>query len=98
MKSSNEQSHFLQLVFKYAAKKMLGYEESKDQQKLRDSYKAFMDGLISFPLNIPGTPFHACLQVINCYCCCSSFGILFILKDRCSLYQQEKKNIFIINI
>ncbi|XP_027107097.1 cytochrome P450 87A3-like [Coffea arabica] len=51
-----------ELVFKYAAKKMLGYEESKDQQKLRDSYKAFMDGLISFPLNIPGTPFHACLQ------------------------------------
>ena len=24
-----------------------------------------MDGLISFPLNIPGTAYHACLQVLN---------------------------------
>ncbi|XP_027158107.1 cytochrome P450 87A3-like [Coffea eugenioides] len=51
-----------ELVFKLAAKKILDYEESKAQKKLRDSYKAFMDGFISFPLNIPGTAFHACLQ------------------------------------
>ncbi|KAJ4727013.1 Cytochrome P450 [Melia azedarach] len=31
-------------------------------QNLRGNFKAFMDGLISFPLNIPGTAFHACIQ------------------------------------
>ncbi|KAK1364285.1 putative abieta-7,13-dien-18-ol hydroxylase [Heracleum sosnowskyi] len=32
------------------------------KNNLRGSFKYFMDGLISFPINIPGTAFHACLQ------------------------------------
>ncbi|KAK8622636.1 hypothetical protein V6N13_117544 [Hibiscus sabdariffa] len=31
-------------------------------QNLRDNYAAFIQGLISFPLNIPGTAYHKCLQ------------------------------------
>ncbi|GMH26598.1 hypothetical protein Nepgr_028441 [Nepenthes gracilis] len=50
------------MVFEYFAKEMMGYDESKTPKKLRDSYNAFMRGFISFPLNIPGTAFHACLQ------------------------------------
>ncbi|KAJ9680925.1 hypothetical protein PVL29_020047 [Vitis rotundifolia] len=50
------------MVFEYFAKKLFGYEEAKASKKLRESYKAFLDGLISFPLNIPGTAFHACLK------------------------------------
>ena len=52
-------------MFEYFAKKLFGYEEAKASKKLRESYKAFLDGLISFPLNIPGTAFHACLKVRN---------------------------------
>ena len=55
----------LQMIFKYLAKKLISYDESKASRKLRENYKAFMDGLVSFPLNIPGTAYHACLQVLN---------------------------------
>ncbi|XP_021281077.1 cytochrome P450 87A3-like [Herrania umbratica] len=51
------------MIFEYFAKKLIGYDENMDpNRKLRDSFQAFMDGLISFPLNIPGTAYHACLQ------------------------------------
>ncbi|KAK4578389.1 hypothetical protein RGQ29_028487 [Quercus rubra] len=51
-----------EMIFKYLAKKLISYDESKASRKLRENYKAFMDGLVSFPLNIPGTAYHACLQ------------------------------------
>ncbi|KAK1558908.1 hypothetical protein Q3G72_008102 [Acer saccharum] len=38
------------------------YDESKQAKKLRENYKTFKDGLVSLPLNIPGTTFHACMQ------------------------------------
>ncbi|KAF3952299.1 hypothetical protein CMV_022133 [Castanea mollissima] len=51
-----------EMIFQYFAKKLMSYDESKASRKLRENFKAFMDGLISFPLNIPGTAYHACLQ------------------------------------
>lgn len=51
------------MIFEYFAKLLIGYdEEMAPKGKLRDNFQAFMDGLISFPLNIPGTAYHACLQ------------------------------------
>ncbi|XP_022769705.1 cytochrome P450 87A3-like [Durio zibethinus] len=51
------------MIFEYFAKILIGYdEEMAPKGKLRDNFQAFMDGLISFPLNIPGTAYHACLQ------------------------------------
>ncbi|GMN33594.1 hypothetical protein TIFTF001_044815, partial [Ficus carica] len=50
------------MIFKYFAKKLISYDETKASKKLKDNYNAFLDGLISFPLNIPGTAYHACLQ------------------------------------
>lgn len=51
------------MVFAYAAKLVMSYDETKvKQNNLRGSFKDFLDGLISFPINIPGTAFHACLQ------------------------------------
>ncbi|KAJ9680926.1 hypothetical protein PVL29_020048 [Vitis rotundifolia] len=50
------------MIFECFAKKLLSYEESKASKKLMENYKAFMDGLMSFPLNIPGTAYHACLK------------------------------------
>ncbi|XVF59460.1 hypothetical protein PTKIN_Ptkin07bG0278000 [Pterospermum kingtungense] len=51
------------MIFEYFAKLLIGYdEEMAPNGKLRDNFQAFMDGLISFPLNILGTAYHACLQ------------------------------------
>ncbi|GMY20646.1 cytochrome P450 87A3-like isoform X1 [Fagus crenata] len=51
-----------EMIFGYFAKKLISYDESRTPRKLRESYNAFIDGLISFPLNIPGIAFHTCLQ------------------------------------
>ncbi|KAF8412314.1 hypothetical protein HHK36_000275 [Tetracentron sinense] len=50
------------MIFDFTAKKVISYEESKSLEKLRENYAAFLDGLISFPLNIPVTSYHKCLQ------------------------------------
>ncbi|KAI9180168.1 hypothetical protein LWI28_001917 [Acer negundo] len=44
------------------AGKLLSYNESKQAKKLGENYKTFKDGLVSLPLNIPGTTFHASMQ------------------------------------
>ena len=54
----------LQMLFNYAAKKLISYDESNSPMELRENFKAFMDGLLTFPLDIPGTSYHACLQVL----------------------------------
>ncbi|KAJ0080053.1 hypothetical protein Patl1_23264 [Pistacia atlantica] len=51
-----------EMIFESFAKRLISYEEKKDGKKLLDNYKAFMNGLISLPVNIPGTAFHACVQ------------------------------------
>ena len=51
------------MIFECFAKKLLSYEESKASKKLMENYIAFLDGLMSFPLNIPGTTYRACLKV-----------------------------------
>ncbi|XP_022757215.1 cytochrome P450 87A3-like [Durio zibethinus] len=52
-----------EMIFEYFAKKLIGYEEeTASNKKLRNNFQAFIDGLISFPLNIPGTVYHACLR------------------------------------
>lgn len=50
------------MIFDYFCKKLISYDETQDVEKLREYFKDFMDGLLSFPLNIPGTAFDACLQ------------------------------------
>lgn len=54
---------WVQMIFDYFCKKLISYDETQDVKKLREYFKDFMDCLLSFPLNIPGTAFHACLQV-----------------------------------
>ncbi|KAJ0078461.1 hypothetical protein Patl1_23242 [Pistacia atlantica] len=51
-----------EMIFESFAKRLISYEEKKNGKKLLDNYKAFMNGLISLPVNIPGTTFHACVQ------------------------------------
>lgn len=52
------------MVFDYFAKQLFSYDDTKALKELRDNYKDFVDGLISFPLNIPGTAYHASLKVV----------------------------------
>ena len=54
----------MQMVFAYASKLVMSYDETKAKKdNFRGNFKDFLEGLISFPINIPGTAFHACLQV-----------------------------------
>ncbi|KAF5441954.1 hypothetical protein F2P56_037093 [Juglans regia] len=50
------------MLFDYAAKQLMSYDELKTPLKLAENFKAFIYGLLSFPLDIPGTAYHACLQ------------------------------------
>lgn len=51
------------MIFDLTAKKLISYDQEKSSDNLRESFVAFMKGLISFPLDIPGTEYHKCLQV-----------------------------------
>ncbi|KAI8546976.1 hypothetical protein RHMOL_Rhmol07G0160800 [Rhododendron molle] len=53
------------MIFDLTAKKLISYNQEKSSEKLRESFVDFTTGLISFPLNIPGTAFHKCLQATN---------------------------------
>ncbi|TXG62797.1 hypothetical protein EZV62_009791 [Acer yangbiense] len=51
-----------QVIFEFLARNLMSYDEKRDSKKVLENCRTFMDGLISFPLNIPGTAFHASLQ------------------------------------
>ncbi|XWS48966.1 hypothetical protein CRYUN_Cryun13aG0122800 [Craigia yunnanensis] len=50
------------MIFDLTAKKLISYDQDNSSENLRDNYVAFIQGLISFPLDIPGTAYHKCLQ------------------------------------
>ncbi|EYU29834.1 hypothetical protein ABFS82_05G099200 [Erythranthe guttata] len=51
-----------QMIFDLSAKKLISYDSEKSTENLRESFVAFIQGLISFPLNIPGSAYNKCLQ------------------------------------
>lgn len=51
------------MIFHLTAKKLISYDSEKSSDNLRESFVAFIQGLISFPLDIPGTAYHQCMQV-----------------------------------
>ncbi|KAG8382289.1 hypothetical protein BUALT_Bualt05G0061300 [Buddleja alternifolia] len=50
------------MIFDLTAKKLISYDSEKSSENLRQNFEAFIKGLISFPLNIPGTSYNKCLQ------------------------------------
>ncbi|XP_059664075.1 cytochrome P450 87A3-like [Cornus florida] len=50
------------MILDLTAKKLISYDSEKSSEILWKNFVAFMQGLISFPLNIPGTAYHKCLQ------------------------------------
>ncbi|GAV68915.1 p450 domain-containing protein [Cephalotus follicularis] len=50
------------MIFDLTAKKLISYDAEKSSENLRENFVAFIQGLISFPIDIPGTAYHKCLQ------------------------------------
>lgn len=50
------------MIFDLTAKKLISYEPSRSSEDLRKNFVAFIRGLISFPVDIPGTAYHECMQ------------------------------------
>ncbi|KAH7514003.1 cytochrome P450 87A3 [Ziziphus jujuba] len=50
------------MIFDLTAKKLISYDQNNSSENLRQNFVAFIQGLISFPLDIPGTAYHKCLQ------------------------------------
>ncbi|KAL3498782.1 hypothetical protein ACH5RR_041514 [Cinchona calisaya] len=50
------------MIFDLSAKKLISYDQEKSSENLRENFVAFIQGLISFPVDIPGTAYHKCLQ------------------------------------
>lgn len=51
------------MIFDLTAKKLISYDQEKSSENLRENFVAFIQGLISFPFDIPGTAYHKCLRV-----------------------------------
>lgn len=65
------------MIFDLTAKKLISYDSESSSENLRDNFVAFIQGLISFPLNVPGTAYNKCLQVIQ-ICCSNSNYVHFL--------------------
>ncbi|XP_048132229.1 cytochrome P450 87A3-like isoform X2 [Rhodamnia argentea] len=50
------------MIFHLTTKKLISHDSESSSENLRANFDAFIKGLISFPLNMPGTAYHKCLQ------------------------------------
>uniref|UniRef100_A0A0E0M608 Cytochrome P450 n=1 Tax=Oryza punctata TaxID=4537 RepID=A0A0E0M608_ORYPU len=50
------------MIFSVTAKKLISYDSSTSDRKMWKQYDAFTQGLLAFPLCIPGTAFYKCMQ------------------------------------
>ncbi|CAL9159629.1 unnamed protein product [Musa hybrid cultivar] len=50
------------MIFDLTAKKLISYESSSSSESLRKNFVAFIRGLISYPVDLPGTAYHRCMQ------------------------------------
>ncbi|KAI5014218.1 hypothetical protein ZWY2020_055608 [Hordeum vulgare] len=50
------------MIFGITAKRLISYDSSSSDGKLWKEFDAFLQGLLAFPLYIPGTAFYKCMQ------------------------------------
>ena len=55
------------MALHFGAKQMFSYDPKKSSIDLTEKYVNFSKGLLAFPLNIPGTAYHKCLEVIETF-------------------------------
>ena len=51
------------MLLGFTLKQMFGYDSEKSAEDLSEKVVDFVHGLMSLPLNIPGTTYHKCLKV-----------------------------------
>ncbi|KAL6963618.1 hypothetical protein U1Q18_042528 [Sarracenia purpurea var. burkii] len=51
-----------QMLFNFTLNQMFGYDSEKSTDNLSEKFADFVHGLMSIPLNIPGTTYHKCLK------------------------------------
>ena len=59
------------MIFDFTAKELFSYDAEKSSENLGESFTNFLQGLISFPINIPGTAYHKCVQVLSTNLICT---------------------------
>ncbi|KAM5562735.1 cucurbitadienol 11-hydroxylase-like [Rosa sericea] len=50
------------MVLNFSAKQMISYDAEKSTENLSEKFAEVIEGLMSFPLNIPGTGYYKCLK------------------------------------
>ncbi|KAL8141661.1 hypothetical protein V2J09_014693 [Rumex salicifolius] len=50
------------MIFNLTSRKLISHDPEKASENLRENFAEFIKGLISFPLNFPGTAYHKCLK------------------------------------
>uniref|UniRef100_A0A0D9ZBA4 Cytochrome P450 n=1 Tax=Oryza glumipatula TaxID=40148 RepID=A0A0D9ZBA4_9ORYZ len=50
------------MIFSIIAKKLISYDSSASNGKLWKQFDAFLQGLLAFPIYLPGTAFYECMQ------------------------------------
>ncbi|KDP43049.1 hypothetical protein JCGZ_25235 [Jatropha curcas] len=50
------------MILDFTSKLLFSYDSEKQGKSLSETFASFIQGLFSFPLNIPGTAFHKCMQ------------------------------------
>ncbi|KAM3741618.1 hypothetical protein ACB098_07G009900 [Castanea mollissima] len=50
------------MIFDFTAKQLFSFQAEKSKEDICGSFTNFLQGLMSFPINIPGTAYHRCLQ------------------------------------
>ncbi|KAE8055261.1 hypothetical protein FH972_012112 [Carpinus fangiana] len=78
------------MIFDLTAKKLISYEADNSSENLRENFVAFIQGLISFPLDIPGTAYHKCLQGRK-----RAMGMLKrMLQERRAMHRKQQSDFF----
>jgi hypothetical protein len=51
------------MALEFGAKQLISYDPQQSSEKITDSYISLVRGLMSFPLNFPGTAYYKCMKV-----------------------------------
>lgn len=52
------------MTLNFGAEHMIGYNPENSSGNLSNKYASVIEGLMSFPINFPGTAYYNCLKVI----------------------------------
>ena len=80
------------MTIEFVAKQLFGYDSENSKESLGKKFAHISQGLLSFPLNIPGTIYHNCLKVISCKFRISAVFSQFFLNLKLKLLFFQSRN------